>query len=204
MTLRDGGTLRCEVLDEELLHDGFITLKRYRLQHELFEGGQSRPLQRELVIRADAVGVLPYDAVRDEIVLIEQFRVGAMLAGPNPWMLELVAGLVEPGEAPETVATREAEEEAAASLGELEPVFRYFSSPGGSSERFELFIGQVSTEGLGGVHGLASEGEDIRVHVFSVGDALALMEGGGIVNAHTLIALQWLAMNRERLRARWA
>lgn len=196
--------MHCDILEEEEAYRGFFSLRRYRLSHSLFEGGHSKVLSRELMIRPDAVGVLPYDPGQDKIVLVEQFRVGMLPSGRKPWMLELVAGLIEPNETPETVAQRESKEEADAELLELEPIHQYFSSPGGSCEFFHLFCGRINSQGLGGVHGLAEEGEDIKVHVFPADEVLALMGSGEIVNAHTLVALQWFALNRTELRAKWA
>src|SRR5690606_40469080 len=145
-----------------------------------------------------------YDPLRDEVVLIEQFRVGALDKKASPWLLELVAGLIEEGEQPEQVARREALEEADLSLDRLWPITEYFPSPGGSDERVHLYLGRCDSSAAGGVHGLAEEGEDIRVHVLSFAEAMAAAEDGRIDNAASLIALQWLALHREELRARWA
>ncbi len=194
---------RLEILGKETVYQGFFRLDRYRLRHSLFGGGESKVLVRELFERGHAVGVLPYDPVRDEVVLVEQFRVGALEEPDGPWLLEIVAGMIEPGEQPQEVAHREAAEEAGCVLQELVPVARYYSSPGGSSERVTVFCARVSTEGLGGIHGEPSEGEDIRVVVLPFAEAFALVENGRIKAALPIIALQWLALNRERLRREW-
>ena len=135
-------------------------------------------LSRELFVRHDAVCVLPYDPLRDRVVLIEQFRVGALGKVDNPWLIELVAGLIDKDEAPDQVARREAVEEAGLELGELWPITRYFPSPGGSDERVHLYIGRCDSEGADGVFGLAEEGEDIRVHVWSLQEALRAISDG--------------------------
>lgn len=194
---------RLEILGKETVYQGFFRLDRYRLRHSLFGGGESKVLVRELFERGHAVGVLPYDPVRDEVVLVEQFRVGALEEPDGPWLLEIVAGMIEPGEQPQEVAHREAAEEAGCVLQELVPVARYYSSPGGSSERVTVFCARGSTEGLGGIHGEPSEGEDIRVVVLPFAEAFALVENGRIKAALPIIALQWLALNRERLRREW-
>lgn len=194
---------RLEILGKETVYQGFFRLDRYRLRHSLFGGGESKVLVRELFERGHAVGVLPYDPVRDEVVLVEQFRVGALEEPDGPWLLEIVAGMIEPGEQPQEVAHREAAEEAGCVLQELVPVARYYSSPGGSSERVTVFCARVSTEGLGGIHGEPSEGEDIGVVVLPFAEAFALVENGRIKAALPIIALQWLALNRERLRREW-
>ncbi|PZQ37353.1 MAG: ADP-ribose diphosphatase, partial [Ectopseudomonas oleovorans] len=140
----------------------------------------------------------------DEVVLIEQFRVGAMDKADNPWLLELVAGLIDKDEEPEEVARREAVEEADLILGPLWPITQYFPSPGGSDEFVHLFLGRCDSSGAGGVHGLPEEGEDIRVHVMPLADALAAVRDGRINNAASIIALQWLALNRDEVRGMWS
>jgi ADP-ribose pyrophosphatase len=192
-----------QVLEEALCYDGFFKIKSFTLRHTLFEGGWSREIRRELFMRDDAVGVLPYDPERDEVLMIEQFRVGLLPRKPQPWVLELVAGIIEPGESVQDVAERESIEETGCPIDAVLPVFEYYSSPGGSSEYFYLLLGRVKTDGAGGIHGLASEGEDIKVHVFPLAEALRMMQAGEIVNAHTLIALQWLQLNKQSVLEQW-
>ena len=183
---------------------GFYQLDRVRLRHELFAGGMGREISRELFVRHDAVCVLPYDAQRDEVVLIEQFRVGAMGKVANPWLIELVAGLIDKDEQPEEVAHREAQEEAGLVFKALWPMTRYFPSPGGSDELVHLYLGQCSSLGAGGLHGLEEEGEDIRVKVWAFEDAMQAVRDGLIANAASIIALQWLALNRDEVRGLWS
>lgn len=192
-----------EILSRETAYSGFYELQTLRLRHRLFNGGMSGEMARELFLRHAAVGVLPYDPVRDEIVLIEQFRVGAIDDPDTPWMLELVAGLIDSDEQPREVAGRETFEEAGLTVLELKPVTRYYSSPGGSNEYFHLYCARVDAAGAGGIHGLDHEHEDIRVSVFSADDAIALLDGERIANAHLLVALQWFALNRVALRESW-
>ncbi len=193
-----------EVLQRETCFKGFYRLDRLHLRHRQFAGGMGPALSRELFVRHDAVCVLPYDPQRDSVVLIEQFRVGAMDKSVNPWLLELVAGLIDKDEQPEEVAHREAEEEAALQLAALWPITQYDPSPGGSDERVHLYLGRCDSEGVGGVHGLAEEGEDIRVHVWPLEDALQAVRDGRIDNAASIIALQWLALNRAEVRGLWS
>ncbi|MEZ0197918.1 NUDIX domain-containing protein, partial [Pseudomonas qingdaonensis] len=101
-----------EIIERANCFQGFYKLDKLRLRHELFAGGMGREISRELFVRHDAVCVLPYDPARDEVVLIEQFRVGALDKVANPWLIEMVAGLIDKDEQPEEVAHREAEEEA--------------------------------------------------------------------------------------------
>lgn len=192
-----------EVLEREPAYQGFFQLDVVRLRHRLYAGGWSGVMQRELFVRPPAVVLLPYDPVRDQVVCIEQFRPGALDMPYSPWLLELVAGLMEPGESPEQVARREADEEAGLQIGELELIHRYQVSPGANTEEVLIFCGRVDASDAGGLHGLEAEHEDIRVRVLSWDDAHAALRGGRIRNAATLIALQWLALERDALRARW-
>ncbi|PWB33032.1 ADP-ribose diphosphatase [Pseudomonas sp. SDI] len=193
-----------EITRRENCFKGFYRLDRVHLRHELFAGGMSREISRELFVRHDAVCVLPYDAQRDEVVLIEQFRVGALGKVDNPWMVELVAGLIDKDEQPEAVAHREAQEEAGLEIQALWPMTRYFPSPGGSDEYVHLYLGRCESAGAGGLHGLEEEGEDIRVKVWAFEDALQAVRDGQIANAATIIALQWLALNRDEVRGLWS
>ncbi len=194
---------KVEILKRENCYKGFYQLDRLHLRHELFDGGTSKEMTREVFVRHDAVCVLPYDPKRDEVVLLEQFRVGSMLKTANPWLVEMVAGLIDKAEEPEEVAHREAEEEAGLTLHSLWPITKYFPSPGGSNEFVHLYLGHCDSEGVGGLFGLKEENEDIRVTVWAFEDALQAVRDGKIINAATIIALQWLALNREEVRGLW-
>lgn len=191
------------VEQRERCFQGFYRLDRVHLKHRLFAGAMGPTISRELFVRPDAVCVLPYDPQTDSVVLVEQFRVGALDKSPEPWLLEIVAGLIDTDEQPEEVARREAREEADLELHELVPVMTYYPSPGGSDERVYLYVGRCSTEGVGGVFGVEEDGEDIRVHVWPLADALQAVEDGRIDNAASIIALQWLALNKQKVRADW-
>ncbi len=192
-----------EIVERANCFKGFYKLDKVHLRHELFAGGMSREISRELFVRHDAVCVLPYDPLRDEVVLIEQFRVGAMGRADNPWLVEMVAGLIDKDEQPEEVAHREAEEEAGLTFSALWPITKYFPSPGGSTEFVHLYLGRCDSSGAGGVHGLEEEAEDIRVTTWAFEDALQAVRDGKISNAASIIALQWLALNRAEVRGLW-
>lgn len=197
------GTKDVEILRREPLYRGFFAMEKITLRHRRFEGGWTPTFQRELFLRGDATCVLPYDPRRGEVVLLEQFRPGALGRDRTPWLMELVAGMNEPGETPEQVARREGIEEANLHFLALEPICNFLGSPGGCTERTTLFCGCVSSEEAGGLHGLADEHEDIRVHVMSVENAFAMVCDGRIDNAAAIISLQWLALNRARMDERW-
>jgi ADP-ribose pyrophosphatase len=192
-----------QILEKTLRYKGFFEIVHYRFRHRLFAGGWSGEIQREVFERGHAAAVLPYDPAADAVVLIEQFRIGALVAGLEPWQIEIVAGIIEDGELPEDVARRESQEEAGATIGTLLPIYRYMVSPGGASESVQVYCGRVDSKGLGGIHGLPEENEDIRVEVHSFAAAMAALDAGKITNAVTIIALQWLALNRGRLRETW-
>ena len=191
-----------DITQQEKLWDGFFKINRLHIRHALFEGGEVEVI-RELFRRDDAVCVLLFDPVKDAIVLVEQFRVGALSKADTPWLLELVAGIVEPGETPEDVARREAVEEAGADISDIVPITRYMPSAGGSDEYIELLCARVDSEGLGGVHGLAHEGEDILVHVLPFAEVCEMVANSTIDNAATIIAVQWLQLNKQKLLQRW-
>ena len=193
-----------ELLGKSERYSGFFRINGYRLRHRLFAGGWSGVIEREVFERGHAVGVLPYDPVADSVVLIEQFRIGALVAGMSPWLIEVVAGIIEEGEPPEEVARRETQEEAGLKIQALMPMCRYLVSPGGSSESVLLYCGRVDSRSAGGIHGLAEEHEDIRVDRLPYEEAMRLVEEGRVTNSVSLIALQWLALHRDRVRAVWA
>lgn len=193
-----------EILERDTAYQGFFRIDRYRLRHRLYSGGWTPEFTREVFERGHAAGILLYDPDRDAVVLIEQFRLPAHLAGCSGWQVEIVAGIVGEGEADPDVARREAREEAGLDIiGELVPVHRSLTSPGGSTEIIELFCGRVDARGAGGIFGLADEHEDIKALVLSYRAAMRLARGGGIQNGPTLLALYWLAANRARLRRLW-
>ena len=193
-----------EVLAVETGYKGFFRINRYRLRHKLFAGGWSANLTRELFERGHAAAMLPYDPVRDQIVLLEQFRVGALGSDNSPWLLEMVAGMIEPGESASEVIVREAEEEAGLVVGRSRFALSYLVSPGGTSERIHVYVGEVDSSKAIGLHGLAEEGEDIRLHVVSREQAYRWVEEGRIDNAATVIALQWLQLHLAEIRSQWS
>lgn len=197
------GARDVRLLEDQTVWSGYYSMRRITLQHRRFAGGWSDPIVREVFERGDAVAVLPYDPVTDSLVMIEQFRPGAMRGDDSPWMLELIAGVVEAGERDEEVVHREAMEEAACQLSELVPIATVFPSAGACTEQVRLFCGRVSKAAIGGLHGLREEGEDILVHAVTRTDALQLLADNRIPNGHTLIALQWLHIHGAALRERW-
>ena len=194
-----------KITQHDVLHRGFTRLERYRLKHKLYNGGWSAEIEREIFERGRTVGVLLYDPQRDEVVLVEQFRLPAHLAGLPGWELEVVAGIVDhEGESEAELCKRETEEEAGLSIiGEPEFMHRFMPSPGACTEICDLYCARVDSTNAGGVHGLADEHEDIKVVVLSFTEAIGLARGDKIKNGLTVLALYWLALERERLRRDW-
>lgn len=191
------------ILDRQILHQGFFRISRYQLQHSLFKGGMSEPFEREIFERSDAVGILPYDPDKDSVVLIEQFRAGAIRHCDNPWLLEIVAGIIDHEETPEEVAKRELLEESGLSTTALAPVCRYLASPGGSDEMVWLFCGKISLPERTDIFGNSHEHEDIKTHIVSREAAFAMIETGEIITPVAIITLQWLQQNYRKLQEEW-
>jgi ADP-ribose pyrophosphatase len=180
------------------LFEKYFRLDEYSLSHELFAGGDSPVFTREIFERGSVVTVLPYDPERRKVVLIEQFRAGAIEDPDGPWLIESVAGVIEPGESTQQVALRECVEEAGCEIRQLEMISQYYVSPGGTSEHCSLYCGLVDSDGVAGIHGLADENEDIRVMVVDAEEAFAWVREGRIRSSATIIALQWLELNQAR------
>lgn len=190
-------------VETRALHDGFLSLAEITAGHARFDGGRQPPAPRSVVRIADAVTVLPYDPVRDRILLIEQFRFGAHAHGDAaPWLLEPIAGLIDAGEEIEATARREAREEARLDLGALHFVARYYPTPGGVAQVLFSYLAIADLpDGIAGLAGHAGEGEDIRSHLVPYDVALRLLEGGDMANAPLIVTMQYLMLNRDRLRA---
>ncbi len=194
-----------EIESTQRVFQGFFKIDLYRFNHALFAGGRSQTIQREIFERGHAVAVLPYDPKTRQVLLIEQIRIGALATKDNPWLLECIAGMADGSEDYPDVVRKEAKEEAGLELGELEFMLSYLSSPGGTTERLFLYLAQtdLSQVNVGGLYGLDEEGEDIKVHMMGVDEALARLASGEIDNAATVISLQWLALNEQRLQQQW-
>jgi len=205
--LPEFGAQDLEVMQRTSGYRGFFSIDKVLLKHKLYAGGWSPPFTRELFLRDPAAGVLLYDAERDELVLVEQFRIGALHAaeqrGASPWLLEVVAGILAPDESAAELSRREAMEEAGCEIQELMHIIDYYNSPGGSNEYISLYCGLIDASTAGGVHGLEEENEDIRALVLSFDEAWQALQSGRMNNAMAIIAMQWLYINRQSLRQKW-
>jgi len=192
-----------QIMAHEIAYQGYFRIEKFSLQHELYAGGWSETFQREIFERGSAVAVIPYDPVLDKVILIEQFRAGAIGTQQTPWLKEIVAGIIEPGESHQEVAERETMEEAGCRILRLEKISQYYVSPGGTTEQCVLYCAQVDSAGAGGVFGLEHEFEDILVEAVDLQQARRWLEDGTINSAASIIGLQWILLNRDRLREQW-
>ncbi|PIE13787.1 MAG: tellurium resistance protein [Rhodobacterales bacterium] len=202
--LRGGLTAeQVDLIDTNRSHAGFFLLNVLELRHPRFDGEMSEKMFREVFVAGDAAILLPYDPVRDVVLLTEQFRMGPFARGDqHPWVLEPVAGRIDGGETPHMAAEREAEEEAGVTLKAIEPIANYYPSPGYSTEYFYTYLGIADLpDSVAGIGGVADEHEDIRTHVIPFEAAMELVESGEANNGPLILSLLWLARNRPRLRA---
>ena len=194
---------KLEVIDRERCFNGFLKLVRYRFRHSLFVGNWSQVIERERIEYLNSAAAILYDAVCDQIVMVEQFRVGALEYGRGAWTLEPVGGVLRAGEDASEVVKREAMEEAGCRILDLEPIGAYHVSPGTAADRVRLFCGRIDAARARGIHGLSEEGEDTRAIVIDPEQAMSELFSGRIDTSAAIIAIQWLAMNRNRLRVQW-
>ena len=193
-----------EELAQRQPYHGFFKVTETEITHRGFRGGASAPVTRSVFRIGPVTTVLPYDPGRDEVVLIEQWRVGPWVnQDPRPWSLEIIAGRIEPGEEAEATARREAVEEAGAHLRRLEEIGRFYASPGATDEYVHAYAAEADLTDVDGVHGLAAEQEDIRVVKLSYWAAMEALARGEVTAAPAALSLLWLARHRERLRVDW-
>ena len=196
--------MQFKVLNRQQRYKGFFSIDSLKLQHSLFAGGTSEIITRELIGKGGAAAILLYDPKHRKVVLVEQFRIGAMEDAMGAWLTELVAGYIEPGEEPEQVVRREAIEEAGCAIIDTLFVGKYYVSPGSTSEQMTLFCGKVDSSNVGGIYGLEEEGEDIRVKVVDVDEAIAMLQTNEINSATPWIAILWLQANEKMLIDKWS
>jgi len=192
-----------DIIKDECVYKGFFEMHKLTLKHRKFNGEWSQPMTREMMVRGDAVCVLLFDPVADKVLLIEQFR-PSLPKSESPWLIELVAGMVEEGEDDEDVARRESLEEAGVTVKRLEYLFKFVPSPGGLVEYLRMYAGEfdASTVDVNRTHGLDEENEDIRLHLMTADDAIALLDDE-VENASTIMGLQWFALNKAKLVNKW-
>ncbi|HAU28816.1 MAG TPA: ADP-ribose diphosphatase [Rhodospirillaceae bacterium] len=192
-----------KILSKTECYSGYLKLHLYSLDYEGFSGNWLHNVPREVVENGVAVVVLPYDPVRNCVVVTEQFRIGALAAGRDPWVLGFVAGMMSPEETQEDVARREGEEEIGCPFRRLVRIGAFMPSPGTSSELVHVYVGEADSSAVGEICGVAHEQEDIKVSVLSVSVALERFAKGDFISAGSVIAMQWFAGHHEQLGREW-
>ena len=189
--------MKFKILEKKTPFKRFFQIDIYQFQHELYAGGWSNTVTREVFERGRAVAVLLHDPVADTLLMVEQFRPGAIRDPDGPWMLEIVAGMVEEGEEDQDVARREAMEEANCEVTDMEFIMDYYPSAGGSTELIALYYAAVDLSNIKtGIHGLDTENEDIRTSIVPRETAMQYLKQGKIKASLAIIALQWLALEK--------
>lgn len=193
-----------EIISEEVCYQNFFSIKLYTVRHRLFQGGWSQQFNREVFDRSPVAAIIPYDPVKDKVVLIEQFRIGAIKNTEAPWMLEIIAGIKEDNETIEEMIMRELKEEGGMIAEDLIKVYEFWVSPGGSTEHLTFYCAKIDSTTVGGILGVPEENEDILIHVLDSEAAFNKLANGEINNAATIIGLQWLKLNKDEIRQKWA
>ncbi len=191
-----------DVIEARRPYSQFFAVEEYDLTHRRFDGSRSAKMTRAVFLSADAVTVLPYDPVRDTVLLVEQMRVAPLARGDgSPWLLEPVAGRIEPGHSPEDTARKETLEEAGLTLGRLFPVGEYYASTGSFTEYIHSYVGLADLPPeAAGLGGLATEHEDIRGYAMTRAAMMALLAEGGLPDGPLLLTAWWLEANLDRVR----
>ncbi len=194
-----------EIIAAELAYDGYFQIEKLRLRHRMFAGGCSGELDRELIGRGSAAAALLYDPLLEKAVMIEQFRVGVVKSNSSPWLIEIVAGIIEvDDENAAAVVQRETKEETGLEVLALEHIQDYWVSPGSSTQQMSLYCARVDASKASGIHGNKHEGEDIKLHVFKIEDLFEDLKQRRFDNAMTVIAIQWLQLNHQELKHKWS
>ena len=183
----------------EFLFRGFIQVEKVNLTHRLFHRSEYSPIiQRELIHRPEAAGVLLYNNQQQRFALIEQFRVGALNDSESAWQLEIIAGVLDGNESPETCIRRESLEESGCEINELQHLFSFYPSAGACAEFFHLYAAEVDLPSSCGIFGVPDEGEDIQLHLFDYAEITMLFKNNRLKNAPVIMALQWLSQHIQR------
>ena len=184
-----------KIINKKNIHSGFFKMNEVTLKYKKYNGSWSNEIKRELFGGAQVSAVLPYDPKKNEIVLIQQFRPGTISKNYNNYLYEIVAGIIDDGESPETTAKRECLEETGCKVKKLTPIQGYFPAPGSSESFYNLYLAEIETFKGERIMGLKSENEDIFVKSYKISDVKEKLQTGKIINGLTLIALQWFFLN---------
>tara|TARA_B100000029_G_scaffold256259_1_gene253011 strand:+ start:1850 stop:2431 length:582 start_codon:yes stop_codon:yes gene_type:complete len=183
--------LKYKIINKYNLYSGFFSLNKYEFIHKKHDGNWTKNIQREIFSGSQVSTLLPYDPIRKEIILIQQFRAGVLSKYDEKYLYEIVAGIIDKNEKPEDTARRECLEETGCEVKKILPIQGYFPAPGSSESYFHLFLGEVNAFDGERIKGLENENEDILVKAFKINEVKKMLKKKEIQNGVTLVALQW-------------
>jgi len=183
--------LKYKIINKKNLYSGFFNLNKYQFIHQKHDGDWTNIVEREIFSGAHVSTLLPYDPIKKEIILIQQFRAGVLSRYDNDYLYEIVAGIIGENEKPEKTAIRECLEETGCEVKKIIPIQDYFPAPGSSESYYHLFLGEINSFDGERIKGLEDENEDILVKSFKIEDVRNMLKENKIKNGLTLIALQW-------------
>ena len=184
-------TLKYKILNKKNLYSGFFNLNKYEFVHKKHDGNWTNTVEREVFSGAEVSGLLPYDPIKNEIILLQQFRAGALSRYDKDYLYEIVAGIINKNEKAEETAKRECIEETGCKVKKITPILSYFPAPGSSESYYHLYLGEINSFDGKRIMGLEDENEDILVKSFKIDEVRQLLKEKKIMNGLTLIALQW-------------
>ena len=183
--------LKYKIINKKNLYSGFFSLNKYEFTHKKHDGEWTSTVGREIFSGAHVSTLLPYDPIKKEIILIQQFRAGVLSRYDEDYLLEIVAGIIDEGENPEKTAIRECFEETGCEVKKINPIQSYFPAPGSSESYYHLYLGEIQAFDGERIKGLEKENEDILVKSFKIDEVRQMLKEKKITNGLTLIALQW-------------
>ena len=183
--------LKYKIINKKNLYSGFFSLNKYEFIHKKHDGEWTSTVGREIFSGAHVSTLLPYDPIKKEIILIQQFRAGVLSRYDEDYLLEIVAGIIDEGENPEETAIRECFEETGCEVKKIHPIHSYFPAPGSSESYYHLYLGEIQAFDGERIKGLEKENEDILVKSFKIDEVRQMLKEKKITNGLTLIALQW-------------
>ena len=180
-----------KIINKRSLYSGFFNLNKVEFVHQKHDGSWTKNIEREVFSGSHVATLLPYDPIKKEIVLIQQFRAGVISKYDDDYLYEIVAGMIDKNELPEDTARRECLEETGCKVNKILPILDYFPAPGSSESHYHIFLGEINSFEGQRIMGLENENEDILVKSFNIDDVRKMMNKNIIKNGLTLIALQW-------------
>jgi ADP-ribose pyrophosphatase len=190
--------LKYKIINKKNLYSGFFSLNKYEFIHEKHNGEWTSTVEREVFSGAHVSSLLPYDPIKKEIILIQQFRAGALSRYDENYLLEIVAGIVDEGENPEQTAIRECFEETGCEVKKIHPIQSYFPAPGSSESFYHIYLGEVQAFDGERIKGIEKENEDILVKSFKIDEVRQMLKEKKIMNGLTLVALQWFFLEHYK------